>query len=241
MSVLGYSQIFKGATNSGGGAPTLLTFSTKQPSTTNPTSLTSNSVDTTGANLVVVVVCDYPNASPGAAGTLSDNKSNTFTLAVQRGSVAPRVSVYYIPASGTFGTGHTFTWSTGAVVCYPNMYIYAFSGAGSTPSVITNSNQVNSSATSLSTNSITTTSSGYVLLTTFTCLGNSFGTGTQPTISGGGFSNSDQSAWTNSVFLTNTYNASYLLTQGAAGSSNPTHSFFTTNSNGAAAIIAAFK
>ena len=246
MSVLGYSQLFKGASVAGN--LTRIDFTAKQVTIgqpANPTGITSDAIDTTGANLVVVVVCDYPSPAV-AAGVLTDNKGNTpgvnILLATQRSFTTnlPRVSIYYIPQGSVFGTNHTFTWSTGATVCYPNIYVYAYSGATASPLLATNNNATGSVVSSLSTNSITPTTSGAVLITA-TTLVPSAGSGTQPTISGGGFTNSNQDGWFPLVGSRSTYSACYSLIQSVAGASNPTHSFSSSSGQGAVAAIAAFK
>lgn len=245
MSVLGYSQLFKGA--SVAGSLTRIAFTAKQVTIgqpANPTGITSDAIDTTGANLVVVVVCDYP--SPVVAGVLTDNKGNTpgvnILLATQRSFTTnlPRVSIYYIPQGSVFGTNHTFTWTTTGVASYPNIYVYAYSGATASPLLATNNNATGSVTSSLSTNSITPTTSGAVLITATTSIPGS-GLGAQPTISGGGFTNSNQDDWFPVVSLRSTYSACYSLIQSVAGASNPTHSFSSSSGQGAVAAIAAFK
>lgn len=243
MSVLGYSQLFKGTTNSSSPL-TRIAFTSRQVTSgepSNPTSITSNAIDTTGANLIVVVVCDYPTPS-NASGALTDNKSNTATLAVSHYFTgnSPRISIYYIPSSGTFGTNHTFTWTTAGVISFPNIYVYAYSGATSSPFLTSNKNATGAITSSLSTNSITPSTNGALLVTATTSIP-SAPPGTQPTISGGGFTNSNQDAWFPIVSLRSTYSACYSLIQGTAGASNPTHSFSSSSGQGAVAVIAAFK
>lgn len=66
---------------------------------------TSGSIDTSGANLLTVVLTE---ASVGAA-TLSDSKGNTWTACTEQfNSVNPACVIYYAK-NPTVGTGHTFT------------------------------------------------------------------------------------------------------------------------------------
>jgi len=243
MSSLGYSQLFKGTTNSSSPL-TRIAFTRKQVTSgepSNPTSITSNAIDTTGANLVVIVVMDSTIATPPTA-TISDNKGNSALIAtaVIRNSNSVRTSIYYLPSSGVFGTNHTFTYSTGATTCFPNIYVYAYSGATSSPLLTFNSNAVGGAISSISTNSITPSVSGALIVTGFTCVPGS-GLGSQPTISGGGFANINQDGWFAVVSQRSTYSACYSIIQSAAGVSNPTHSFTSSSAAGAAACIAAFK
>jgi hypothetical protein len=90
--------------------------------------VTTSSVNTTGANLLVAVVCSY-SGSP----TLSDSKGNTWTgLTVYNPSndTSLKLQLYYC-ASATVGSGHTFTLSSSGKS--PSICVAAFSGADAAP------------------------------------------------------------------------------------------------------------
>lgn len=97
----------------------------------NPDSVTSSSIDSTGANLIVLGLSFYSFSSP--AGTLTDSKSNTWaalTLYEEVGTTGASSKLYYCYAP-TVGSGHTFTWSS--TTTYPSIYVEAFSGSASSP------------------------------------------------------------------------------------------------------------
>lgn len=88
---------------------------------------TSGSLDTTGADLLVVVVTE--NTAGGV--TLSDSKSNTWNpLTEQTNSINPSCVIYYAKATGKTGTGHTFTATGSSIFCVLN--VMAFSGSDTT-------------------------------------------------------------------------------------------------------------
>lgn len=86
---------------------------------------TSDAVDTTGANLLVIAV-----ASSSGTITVSDNKSNTYTPLTSYVSSSQAARLYYC-ASPTVGVGHTFTVSGTTQVI--NFRALAYSGASGTP------------------------------------------------------------------------------------------------------------
>jgi hypothetical protein len=87
---------------------------------------TSGTLDTSGADLLVVVVTE------GTAGavTLSDSKSNTWNPLTEQSAVAPACVIYYAKAAGKTGTGHTFTATGSSIFCVLN--VMAFSGSDAT-------------------------------------------------------------------------------------------------------------
>ena len=235
MSVLGYSQLLKGGST--GSSLTRIAFTSKQETTTNfPTTLTTDAINTTGSNMVVVVVCDYNSGS----GSMSDNKGNTFTLAQSRQTTTnSRISVYYLTSSAIYGSSHTFTY-TSTLWCIPNIYVYAYSGASTSPYLTWNSTTTSGApVSSLTTGSITPAVNGALLITAFATIPSS-GTGNTPTISGGGFTNSNRDAWYPLISAKSLYSGCYSLVQTVAGASNPTHTF-NGASEGAVVLIIAFK
>lgn len=91
------------------------------------TAATTGSVNTTGANLVVVAVVEQQ----GVTGALSDNKSNTWTPLTASEIAGGVGGKLYYSSSPTVGSGHTFTIGTSSA---PTIYAQAFSGVStSTP------------------------------------------------------------------------------------------------------------
>src|SRR5262245_32762550 len=87
-------------------------------SSTNGNSVTTGSLDTTGANLVVVVFSSYQG---GTIVNVTDNKSNTYSnRTVYQFSGDSRVRLSYV-ASPSVGTGHTFTVSGSGI--YPALAV----------------------------------------------------------------------------------------------------------------------
>jgi hypothetical protein len=115
----------------GGGSPSLID-SVATGGTAN--TVTSGSINTTGANLLIVSVSWYPAGGADVTTVeLSDSKGNTWTQLNLAGTIgvtftANRLFYCY---SGTVGTGHTFTVTeTGS---YPAIAVMAFSNAASSP------------------------------------------------------------------------------------------------------------
>lgn len=67
---------------------------------------TTSGIDTTGANLLVWTHAD----NGGAAPTMTDSNSNTWTLLQRYAPIAVTISIYYCE-NPTVGSGHTFTCS----------------------------------------------------------------------------------------------------------------------------------
>jgi hypothetical protein len=89
----------------------------------NGSTVTTDAIDTTGANLLVAV---YSNWATSA--TITDSKSgNTWTNLTGYGSASRIRIAYCIPSD--VGTGHTFT----ATNNFPSLAVFAFSGTHSSP------------------------------------------------------------------------------------------------------------
>jgi hypothetical protein len=111
----------------------------------------SSSINTTGADLVVVGVSQWAGAN---IATLSDSKGNTWTpLTAKTGPGPQAYSRLYYVRGGTFGTSHTFTL-TAASAFYASICVLAFAGSSASPFDVQNG-AVAASGTSLSTGSIT--------------------------------------------------------------------------------------
>ena len=115
------------------------------------TNVTTGSMDTTGATILVVGAWDY---SVSAAGVVTDSKSNTWTKLTKKDGVAgnvSRVTLWYAK-NPTVGSGHTFTQTAGG---FPSIVAMSFSGADTTsPFDVENGYNVPSLAT-LQTGSVT--------------------------------------------------------------------------------------
>lgn len=86
---------------------------------------TTPSIDTTGANLIIIGVSGWTGSFPAPA----DSKGNSWTALTQRSYGDSIVCLYYCYAP-TVGSGHTFSMS-GTV--YASIMVLAFSGAASSP------------------------------------------------------------------------------------------------------------
>ena len=84
---------------------------------------TTDAVDTTGANLIVIAVSRFNGAI-----TLSDSKGNTWTPLTDTSSSGCRL-YYTVPSS--VGSGHTF--STAGTNVYAPLAVLAVSGAAASP------------------------------------------------------------------------------------------------------------
>lgn len=111
---------------------------------------TTSSINTTGANLIIVGVSDY---RLGISLDVSDNKSNTYTaLSHQSTATNSRATLFYA-LSPSVGSGHTFTVSGTSI--YASIYVAAFSGLNSPIFDVQNGNTTDSPWDTLATGSVT--------------------------------------------------------------------------------------
>lgn len=95
-------------------------------STPNGITFTTNGINTSGANLITVLVSHLS----GVSSTLSDNHGNTYTgLTAQDQGLITRLYYVYNP---TTSASHTFTVSALGSF-YPTVAVIAWSGAAATP------------------------------------------------------------------------------------------------------------
>jgi len=143
------NSAFNGLTivSGGGGGPSLIASVGTNGGTND---VTSGSINTTGANLLVVSVSWYNPIDP--TPTLTDSKSNTWTALTTRSGGNISNKIYYC-YGGTVGTGHTFTWSGSTI--YPSINVSAWSGISASPFDVENGAGTASSWASLSTGSVT--------------------------------------------------------------------------------------
>lgn len=115
--------------------------------------ITTGTIDTTGADLLVVAISEYEGGSPPSV--LSDSNSNSWTglTAKANGANATRCRLYYVQG-GMVGGGHTFTSAASGTATYSSLAVLAFSGSTSTPFNVENG-ALSGSGTSLSAGSIT--------------------------------------------------------------------------------------
>ena len=91
--------------------------------------ITTASINTTGANFLVAVIADYT----GQTTNISDSKTNTWTSRTAYTNGNNRVRIYYV-TNPTVGTGHTFT-ATPALTptpSYPSIFVASFSSVATT-------------------------------------------------------------------------------------------------------------
>lgn len=88
----------------------------------NNSNVTTSSVNTTGANLIVLATGNY---APGTQPTVSDSKGNTWTALSTYTAILSRVKMWYC-LNPTVGSGHTFSAATTGAA--PAICIAAFSG-----------------------------------------------------------------------------------------------------------------
>jgi len=125
----------------------------------NSNSVTTSSVDTTGATLLVLCVQDYAVES---LLTPTDSKSNTWTQRGTYNNGVARVTVWDCIA-GTVGSGHTFSYGN-STARYPSIVMQAWSGNAASPF-----DQINGSSgngTSGSPGSITPSENDCLVITT---------------------------------------------------------------------------
>jgi hypothetical protein len=184
---------------------------------------TTDAIDTTGADLIVLVISQY---SVGASDTPSDSKGNTWAGLTVQTSGDARVRLFYASAP-TAGSGHTFAYSVSN--SYATITALAFSGAHASP--FDQENGAGASAASIQPGSVTPTEDNELVVCGLCTGGNQGGDATI----NGGFTLAHRFAYDgNSMGGAGAY-----LIQATATAANPTWSW--PNSGAAAAAIATFK
>lgn len=113
---------------------------------------TTPGIDTTGADLLVVVQCG--STAPGAP---TDSKGNTWTALTSRAGAFNNSRIHYC-ASPTVGSGHTFTGNTG----FYGICVLAVSGAHASPFDVENG--TSSASTPASIGSVTPAEDGSLII-----------------------------------------------------------------------------
>ncbi len=190
--------------------------------------LTTTSIDTTGATLIVICMASY---GASAVPTVSDSKSNTW---ITRTSYTPggdttRHTIAYCE-NPTVGSGHTFTLSGSGI--YPAAEVRAFSGTLTASSYDTeNGTSTSSGVTSQAVGSVTPAANGEVLVAGWSLYGGI----TSPSVNSGFTLGTGVAYGAGSNFG---LQSAYLI-QTSAAAVNPTLSW--TSSVKSASSIATFK
>ena len=201
-------------------AITLIASTVKATADTN--SVTTDAIDTTGANLIVIVESIY-----GGVTTPTDSKSNGSWTGLTAQTVNNESCRIYYHVAPTVGTGHTFTVT--ATAHYMAIAVFAFAGAhASAPFDVQNGSTGGGGETSRQTGEITPSEAGCVVVT-----GVMTDPGTAHTMSG---YTSVQVNYAAGVNLG--CGGSYLI-QTTATPTNPTWTW--TTGAVATAVIASFK
>lgn len=182
----------------------------------------TSAIDTTGADLIVVMVGRTPNAV-----TVSDNQGNTYTALTTRGSVQPFGRLYYTVAPTT-NAAHTIS-VTGTGV-YPFIGVQAWSGVD-TASAFDVENGASGSGATLATGSVTPTNANSLVIAGIVFAGNSGGAVSIDN----SFTISDTLAFANNV----NWGGSMAHLHPRSTAVNPTWNI--TNAAQASAAIAVFK
>jgi hypothetical protein len=88
---------------------------------------TTGAIDTTGADLLVLLAAGYSGGPPA----ISDSKSNTWTALTQYSTGSDGFCRIYYVQGGTVGSGHTFTVSGGS--SFAGCAVQAWSGSAVSP------------------------------------------------------------------------------------------------------------
>ena len=109
---------------------------------------TSSAIDTSGANLITLIV-----GGTGTPSSVTDNKGNTYTLRAT-GSGASQASRIYSATNPTVGSGHTFTVSA-PTNTFVSLIVLAFSGADTSSPFDQNNGVSTDGVTSIQPGSVT--------------------------------------------------------------------------------------
>ena len=122
---------------------------------------TTTTYDTTGADLLYVIVGSAGNNPPGV--TLSDSKSNTWTQLTLRTGGVNKHCLHWYAQNATVGTGHTFT-AAGTDI-FAALCFLAFSGTDLTAPFDVENGNTQGFASSSTTGSVTPGQDNSVLVT----------------------------------------------------------------------------
>jgi len=128
------------------------------------TTVTTGTVDTSGADCLIAVVSRYEDE---VGGTLTDSKSNTWTPVSLLPEFTVRCSIWYSAGSPTVGSGHTFTYAGTDV--YASVAVMAFAGVHATPLDQEEAEAVGA-VTTIGTGSITPTEDNELVVSGLACI-----------------------------------------------------------------------
>ena len=147
--------------------------------------VTTASINTTGANLIVVNVAWFYDVSVDP--DVTDSKGNTYTK-LTRSTISNATNTLFYCYGGTVGSGHTFTFA--GTTTYPSIQVIAISNIAAAPFDQQNGNTAASPST-LTTGSITPSQANTVAV-----IGVAFETAAgTPTVNTSGFSTPVASAY----------------------------------------------
>jgi hypothetical protein len=225
---IGYG--YSNANGGGGGSMAFALVAHTAAASTNNTSVTTGAIDTTGANLIVLVTSEDVTKTP----VPTDSNGNSYTNLTKFGAAtSPGVTIWY-KLSPIVGAGHTFTNTpSGGGNSFPAIAVLAFSGAGSA-GVDASQNGSTGTANTRQPGSITPSENNEVVIASSGWNG---AIGVASAVINGGFNSPPDQVDSGS----NNYGAaiSYLI-QTSAAAANPTWTY-GVSSPAAAAGIAAFK
>jgi len=128
-------------------------------------STTTDAIDTTGANLIVIGIGWYTGTT--ANTVLSDSKSNTWTaLTAVSATSNSKIRLFYC-FNPTVGSGHTFT--SAGTATYAAVLVQAFSGSVASPFDQENGAAGDGNVTAI-TGSVTPSENNELLVTAVGCL-----------------------------------------------------------------------
>lgn len=189
---------------------------------------TTGSVDTSGANFLVVGV-NYHRSFVGAT-PLSDSKGNTWTLLrTEDSGLGAICRLYWCTPGSNVGTGHTFSTTTG----FSNIFAYAFSGSRTASSPADQQNGGNNNTASVATGSITPTVNDCLIISMY----GGFNPGGAPTITTGGSGFTTPTGFSIATGTSEAGASAYKI-QTTAAAENTT--WTSTSSVHSTAIIASF-
>lgn len=189
----------------------------------NTQNVTTDPINTTGANLIVISVAWYSTEDY----SVSDSEGNSYTPLTTRTGGSQKNKLFWC-VNPNVGSSHTFTATTPGGSGYPVIGVVAVSGAHSSPFDQQNGNGA-TSGTSLQPGSITPSENGCLVVTGLDC-----GVGVSISINGG--FTADTIGYVGAV---NIGGGIARLIQTTAAAVNPTWSW--TDTAESAASIASFK
>jgi hypothetical protein len=200
--------------------------STSKASTDSGFSVTTDAIDTSGANLIYWAISRY---SAGIIDTFTDSKGNTWTLHGTATTPGGAEILHYYCIDPLTGSGHTFnvTSEVGSPT-FPTVGILAFSGASG--GVLDYGEIEINSGTSAPIGSVTPASDNAVLVSAVSLLSSVSGVG----IAGGSLALEDFHNWvsTHSMGIATAYEI-----QGAASAVSATWSWTGTTSAAAGVVV----